>query len=59
MGERLFRRRIDYVLTTAAIAAEPFAINEKFEIGVHDVLTVLLGTLVCGLATGPALACRD
>src|SRR5215469_12120236 len=36
MRERLFGCRIDHVLAAAAVAAEPFAVDEKFEIGVHE-----------------------
>ena len=41
MAERLFRRRIEHILALAAVAAEPFAVDEEFEIAVHDVLAGL------------------
>ena len=54
MREWLFGRRIDHVLAAAAIAAEPLTVDEKFEIGVHDILTVLAGT-AWGALFGPLL----
>jgi hypothetical protein len=53
MRKRLFGSRIDHILAAAAVAAEPFAVNEKLEIGVHDVLTVSWG-----LAFPLAVGCR-
>jgi hypothetical protein len=47
MAERFFRRRIEHILAPAAVAAEPFAVDEKFKITVHDVLAwaLLIGQM--------------
>src|SRR5262249_60162764 len=52
MRERLFRCRIDHVLTAAAVAAEPFAVDEKFEIGVHEKPRCAPLNLLLGPASG-------
>ena len=62
MRERLFGRRIDHVLAFAAVAAEPFAVDEKFEIGVHDVLAgfgILAALIVGGWISSFCRPCVD